>query len=98
MAQRPAGWVAGDVISTPDDPNRGKWLSVWGSAYSYPALHATREAAAAVTTLRGACVAHVTEYPMPAGIGMVYAVTPGTLANRADPAAPPADFDGNPVT
>ena len=97
MSKRPSGYVAGDVISSAGDPGRGTWLNVWGSAYRYPVLHPTAEAAAAVAELRGACVAHVTEHPMPGASGQCYAITPGTLANRADPAAPPVDYDGQPV-
>lgn len=80
-----AGWVTGDIIASESDPNRGKWLTVWGSAYRSPVLHSLRCEAVA-SGQRGESVAQVTEYPMPgASAGYCYKIAPGTLSDRSKP-------------
>ena len=74
-----SGWVAGEVIASRNDPRRGEWLTVRGSAYAQPTLHATR-AAAVASAQGGPQVARVTEYPM--GLGWRYRIVAGTLSAR----------------
>jgi hypothetical protein len=95
-----SGWVTGDIIASEDDPNRGRWLTVWGSAHRSPVLHANRRDAVA-SDLRGDSVAQVTEYPMPgASSRCCYRIAPGTLGKRGEPQRELAEADGslyNPV-
>jgi hypothetical protein len=89
-----SGWVAGDVICTLNDPGRGRWLTVRGSAYRRPVLHPSRETAVA-DPRRGQCVAHVTEVAYPGLLGGAFKVTEGTLTSRDG--SPATDSDGRPV-
>jgi hypothetical protein len=74
------GWCAGSIIASESDPGRGKWLTVWGSYYTAPDLHTSREDAQA-SGQRGESIAHVTEVDYP-GVGRAYQVTAGTLSER----------------
>ncbi|MGH3159414.1 MAG: hypothetical protein ACRDNF_22960, partial [Streptosporangiaceae bacterium] len=87
MTQNRAGWCAGSILASKNDPGRGKWLSVWGSYYRAPELHPTEEAARS-SGQRGDMVAHVSEVLYP-GVGRAYQITVGTLATRS-PAGPQA--------
>jgi hypothetical protein len=80
MTANRSGWCAGDIVAAECDPQRGNWLTVWGSYHQAPELHTTREAAQAADR-RGASVAHVTEVQYP-GVGRAYRITQGSLGPR----------------